>query len=420
MISGIFSLTIALTVTAFAVPASAQDDHLQCFKIRDPIRLKGLVDLDSPQLGLDEDCKIRKAKFFCVPVTKTVTEVQDGGDPLTPLPFSGAPAPGDRICYTVRCPKDELPDQFVTDQFGQRTLEKLKAQLVCTPAVKGTSFCGDGTIDAGEDCEPGDLGGSTCETLGFVSGALACAAGCAFDTSGCVSSPPDTCGNATVDGNESCDGADLGGQDCTTFGFTESAGLACTSECRLDLSGCETSSEPTARFARVGGRFQDNGNGTTTDTASGLTWQVKTGTFGSSVFCPDVATCPDPHDVNNRYTWSDTATAFDGGARTAFLDVLNDVAGGGVSCFAGHCDWRLASLPELKGILLEPEAGGSCGVSPCIDASFPGPTASSLYWSSTTNSANPLVAWVVSFDDGHVTADGKDSDLSVRAVRGGL
>jgi hypothetical protein len=30
--------------------------------------------------------------------------------------------------------------------------------LLCVPAVKGTAYCGDGTIDAGEACEPTDLG----------------------------------------------------------------------------------------------------------------------------------------------------------------------------------------------------------------------------------------------------------------------
>ncbi|HYC55817.1 MAG TPA: hypothetical protein VEL28_12860 [Candidatus Binatia bacterium] len=38
---------------------------------------------------------------------------------------------------------------------------------------------------------------------------------------------------------------------------------------------------------------------------------------------------------------------FDGTAKTAFLDRLNDLANGGANCFAGHCDWRLPSEEGL-------------------------------------------------------------------------
>ena len=60
---------------------------------------------------------------------------------------------GDRICYDVKCPKVIIDDQEVTDQFGTRTLTKFKAKMVCTPAVKGASFCGDNVLDPGEQCD---------------------------------------------------------------------------------------------------------------------------------------------------------------------------------------------------------------------------------------------------------------------------
>lgn len=44
--------------------------------------------------------------------------------------------------------------------------------------------CGNGAIDADEDCDGDELGGATCVDRGFVSGTLACD-DCAFDTSGC-------------------------------------------------------------------------------------------------------------------------------------------------------------------------------------------------------------------------------------------
>ncbi|MCA9621965.1 MAG: DUF4215 domain-containing protein [Myxococcales bacterium] len=47
------------------------------------------------------------------------------------------------------------------------------------------------------------------------------------------------CGNDTVEGDELCDGTDLGGQDCTMAGYSNPDGLACTSTCDGVVSdGC--------------------------------------------------------------------------------------------------------------------------------------------------------------------------------------
>ncbi len=49
------------------------------------------------------------------------------------------------------------------------------------------SVCGNGVREVGEICDGADLGTHTCQSLGFVSGSLACAANCTLDASGCVS-----------------------------------------------------------------------------------------------------------------------------------------------------------------------------------------------------------------------------------------
>jgi hypothetical protein len=57
---------------------------------------------------------------------------------------------------------------------------------IATLLAGGTpSACGDGTIDAGEDCDVGDLNGETCATQGQFGDGLDCGPGCVFDTSGC-------------------------------------------------------------------------------------------------------------------------------------------------------------------------------------------------------------------------------------------
>jgi len=52
-----------------------------------------------------------------------------------------------------------------------------------------------------------------------------------------------TCGNNLIEGTESCDGTDLGGQSCGDFGCTGGGTLACNSTCDgFDTSGCFTCS----------------------------------------------------------------------------------------------------------------------------------------------------------------------------------
>jgi len=48
-------------------------------------------------------------------------------------------------------------------------------------------FCGNGVVDAGEQCDGADLNAQTCSGRGFSSGTLACAVTCTFDTSSCTS-----------------------------------------------------------------------------------------------------------------------------------------------------------------------------------------------------------------------------------------
>jgi len=48
------------------------------------------------------------------------------------------------------------------------------------------SVCGNGIIEGSEQCDGNDLGGQSCETFGYVGGDLACKASCEYNLSGCV------------------------------------------------------------------------------------------------------------------------------------------------------------------------------------------------------------------------------------------
>lgn len=85
-------------------------------------------------------------------------------------------------------------------------------------------YCGDAKKNAAEKCDGTDLGGETCQSLGYLSGTLVCAEDCTFDALGCSR----TCGNAAIDPGETCDGANVGGKDCSAWGRT-----ICDGACQL-------------------------------------------------------------------------------------------------------------------------------------------------------------------------------------------
>jgi hypothetical protein len=198
-----------------------------------------------------------------------------------------------------------------------------------------------------------------------------------------------------------------------------------------------------ARLAGLETRFQSCSDGlTVADNATGLLWERKTGAFDGSLPASGICAtapggCPDRHDVNNRYAWSNTGTAADGNAYTDFLDPLN------ADGFGGHSDWRLPAISELQSILIgldvefsspdvdpaDPAMGTNptgqatlCAAAPCVDPGFAavgGPTASSFYWSASSSASNSMAAWDAEALSGFVFVSPKTFDSFVRAVRAG-
>ena len=185
---------------------------------------------------------------------------------------------------------------------------------------------------------------------------------------------------------------------------------------------------------------------TIADHATGLVWEIKTGTFNpslppSSICRSAPGGCPDPRDINNRYQWSSTGNAADGNVYTDFLVNLNTVP-----CLGWHCDWRLPYIAELQSILVGPgvsdelflrpsppdlpsglNATGQatvCGGAPCIDAAFSavgGETAPKFHWSASVAILGVAgdFAWGPAFHTGSVNFSNLQNDSHVRAVRVG-
>src|SRR5262249_55002678 len=132
------------------------------------------------------------------------------------------------------------------------------------------------------------------------------------------------------------------------------------------------------------------------------------------------------HDVNDVYTWSATGGGAtpNGTVFASFLGTLNNGTSFDYTtingCFAGHCDWRPASIGERSGVVDRVVPGQNVFDTSCIDQTF-GPTVAAYYWSATSYASAPIFVWDVNFISGRAEfSSNKSQETYVRAVRAGL
>jgi len=255
----------------------------------------------------------------------------------------------------------------------------------------GQPYCGDGGIDAGEDCDLGNLDGGTCAGEGFAGGVLSCGAGCVYDTSECYAARFVDNADGTITDNDTgltwekkvkldftTDLANL--QDADNFyRWSGTCSVATSKRCQPNAAAS------TACFAGVEGDTTGcdectGGEGTCTVTPNGTIWQ-----------------------------W------------------LNDL---NTANYGGHNDWRVPGLQELVTLVDYADAtapitfaalhGASCGAA-CTDVNDAACacTQSDFHWSASTLQASPTNAWLVDFSNGDVSTFSKTLGFYVRAVRSG-
>ena len=120
--------------------------------------------------------------------------------------------------------------------------------------------------------------------------------------------------------------------------------------------------------------YTDNGNGTVTDTSTGLTWQQG--------------------GTGHNGTWEQGLAYCEG------LDL------------GGHTDWRLPTINELRSLT-------DFSRTPAINITYFPDTAALGFWSSTTHASFSDAARVVDFSTGYETKSHKGGSQNTRAVRGG-
>lgn len=132
--------------------------------------------------------------------------------------------------------------------------------------------------------------------------------------------------------------------------------------------------------------FSDHGNGTVTDTETGLMWaQCAAGLSGAG--CAAGSAGAD--------TWQ------------AALDLASS------SDLAGHTDWRLPNVKELRSIVEQ-----RC-VAPAINTEVFPNTPASGFWSASPSAAYSNSALYVNFDYGGSGNAGRSNGYHVRLVRSG-
>lgn len=134
-----------------------------------------------------------------------------------------------------------------------------------------------------------------------------------------------------------------------------------------------------------GAPFTDNGNGTVTDSATGLVWQ-KCSYGQNTTSCSGSA---------STLIWSSAITYCEG------------------LTLGGRSDWRLPNVNELRSIVDYTKST----VLAVDTTAFPN-TQSGNYWSSSTYGLNTPNAWGIGFLDGKVEFNGKPADNYVRCVTG--
>jgi len=116
--------------------------------------------------------------------------------------------------------------------------------------VAPDEYCGDGIINGDEECDGADFGGQDCADLGNGPGDyLVCLPDCTIDDSEC---PSISCGDGVIDENEDCDPCAETQPDCADWDLGAGQ-IGCNLDCTYSLIDCPEATPCDAVAALVPG-----------------------------------------------------------------------------------------------------------------------------------------------------------------------
>jgi cysteine-rich repeat protein len=331
--------------------------------------------------------------------TRCITPGAELGDPDTGLGFSPEPTgayelvdavnpdPGGLQCLANALVRKAYP---LADEIVD-VVEPLHETCIAGPTL-GAACSAD--IDCGA--------GGACGKLArvFREGSIKACAGAAAG--------PAVCGNGTAEAPEQCDDGNLDDLDgCSATCTLEPAHqvvatgqTSCWNSAGSPISCTGTEHDGEVQAGRPALAYVDNGDGTITDVNTGLMWE-KLSDDGSI------------HDKDNGYTWANAfavkiATLNAGGGFAGYTDwrVPNIKE---LISIVNYQNTNPSVSPAF-----DTGCVASCTVTTCSC------TVSDSYWSSSTLADFPFLAWFVDFYHGSMLSVAKPSGWLVRAVRGGL
>ena len=148
--------------------------------------------------------------------------------------------------------------QTVPDDSGESGTTTGQATGVSANATDPTAGTGDSLTDTGPD--PTEAATTSGGDESSSSGALTVG----DSTSEGSTTATIECGNEAIEGDEACDGADLGGMTCPDVGDFVGGTLGCDAACAFDTTGCTVALDPIEVCENINLAIPDVGSAVTT------------------------------------------------------------------------------------------------------------------------------------------------------------
>ena len=109
--------------------------------------------------------------------------------------------------------------------------------------------CGNGVLNAGEQCDGSQLGSASCEELGYAGGTLGCRSNCFFDVSACqdagrcgdgVQAPGEACDDGNNVSGDGCSADCMSDETCGNGVLDVASGEQCDDGNQMDGDGCQS------------------------------------------------------------------------------------------------------------------------------------------------------------------------------------